>query len=196
MKARTSTSGKWRRSVPSRSSFIVHRSPFITCRSSLVLFSRSPAETRALGRQLGRLLAGDEVVALSGPLGSGKTCLVQGIGRGLAVSQTINSPSYVLMKRYRGRATLTHWDWYRLADAADFESCGFGDPQVEPGVVVIEWAERFLDQIERPFLHVEIALTGEHSRAFRWSVRGRSQRLRGMLDDVKAWWHARLGNEN
>jgi tRNA threonylcarbamoyladenosine biosynthesis protein TsaE len=182
-------------SISQRAGCLVSSSSFSLHRSSLVLSSWSAAETKALGRQLGRLLAGDEVIALSGPLGSGKTCFVQGLGRGLAVAQPINSPSYVLMKRYRGRSTLTHWDWYRLADVADLESCGFGDPQVEQGVVVIEWAERFLDQIEPPFLHIEIALTGEHSRALAWNVRGRAARVGRLVRDIAGWWTARHEHE-
>jgi len=154
----------------------------------VVFGSNSPSETRSLGRQLGRRLCGEETIALSGPLGSGKTCLVQGVGRGLNVTLPINSPSYVLMKRYRGRVTLTHWDWYRLADTADLESCGFGDPQMEPGVVVIEWAERFLDQIEPPFLHIELALTGWRSRRLTMRVRGRSARLGRLIRELKKWW--------
>jgi tRNA threonylcarbamoyladenosine biosynthesis protein TsaE len=144
-----------------------------------------------LGRQLGKSLRSGETVALSGPLGSGKTCLVQGLGRGLGITQPVNSPSYVLMKRYCGRVTLIHWDWYRLGDAADLESCGFGDPQVEPGIVVIEWAERFRDQIEQPYLQIEITITGEHSRRLALSVCGRSGRFRRLLRDVETWWRAR-----
>jgi len=156
-------------------------------RRQVVLWSNSPGETRALGAQLARLAAGDEVIALSGPLGSGKTCLVQGLGRALGIRQPISSPSYVLMKRYRDRFTLTHWDWYRLADQADLESCGFGDPQIEPGIVVIEWAERFLDQIARPFLQIELTPTGRHSRRLALSLRGRSARLTRLIRELQKW---------
>ena len=143
---------------------------------------------------MGLLLEGNEILALSGPLGSGKTCLVQGLGRGLGVSQPINSPSFVLMKRYRGRLTLTHWDWYRLSGTADLESCGFGDPQIEPGIIVIEWAEKFLDSLERPFLRVEIALTGPHARRLVLRVCGRSAKLGRLLRDLGAWWKTRHEN--
>jgi len=154
----------------------------------IVLSSSSAGETRRLGQRLSRLLRGNEVIALSGPLGSGKTCLVQGMARGLGIRQPVNSPSYVLMKRYQGRFTLTHWDWYRLADQADLESCGFGDRQLEPGVVVIEWAERFSDQLERPFLRIEITPTGRRSRRFAFGVSGRSASLRRLIRDTEARW--------
>jgi tRNA threonylcarbamoyladenosine biosynthesis protein TsaE len=157
----------------------------------LVLLSSSAGETRLLGQRLSQFLSGNEVIALSGPLGAGKTCLVQGMARGLGIRQPVNSPAYVLMKRYRGRFTLTHWDWYRLADNADLESCGFGDPQIEPGVVVIEWAERFPEQLERPFLKIEIIPMGRRSRRLVLGVSGRSAALRRLIRDVKAWWDTR-----
>jgi len=159
--------------------------------SRVVLVSNSAGETRALGAQLALLASGDETLALSGPLGAGKTCLVQGVGRALGIRRPISSPSFVLMKRYRGRFPLTHWDWYRLADRSDLESCGFADPQVGPGLVVIEWAERFLDQIERPFVQIEITPTGRHSRRLRFQVRGRSPRLSRFIRDLRDWWVSR-----
>ena len=160
----------------------------------IVLLSHRPFETRALGRRLGRHLEGNEIIALSGPLGSGKTCLAQGLGRGLGIAQPINSPSFVLMKRYRGRRQLTHWDWYRLNAMADLESSGFGDPQIESGVIIIEWAEKFLDCLEQPFLHIEIALGGGNTRRMVLAVRGRSVRFRRLLREIEAWWKARQKN--
>ncbi len=155
---------------------------------SLVLDSKCARETRALGRWLGCRLEGNETLALTGPLGSGKTCLVQGLASGLGVREPVNSPSFVLMKRYQGRTILTHWDWYRLNDQADLDSCGFGDPQVESGIVVIEWAERFLDAIERPFLWIQMEITGRRSRRLLWRTVGRSARLYKLLAQMNAWW--------
>lgn len=160
----------------------------------VVFLSHSAAKTRSLGWRLGKCAEGDEILALSGPLGSGKTCLAQGLGRGLRVRRPISSPSFVLMKRYRGRLPLIHWDWYRLEDKGDLESSGFGDLQVERGIVVIEWADRFLDQIAQPFLLIEIAPTGPHSRRLIMTVRGKSPSLRRLIGDVEAWWVARHEN--
>jgi len=161
----------------------------------VVLLSHSAAETRALGWRLGKCVQGDEILALSGPLGSGKTCLVQGLGRGLGVRRFVNSPSFVLMKRYRARLSLIHWDWYRLDDKTDLESSGFGDLQVERGIVVIEWADRFLDQIARPFLLIEITPTGLRSRRLTLSVQGKSAALRRLVGDLELWWAARRKND-
>jgi len=161
--------------------------------------SDSVAETRALGREVGKLLAErpalQETIALSGPLGSGKTCLVQGLGRALGITQPINSPSFVLVKYYRGHLTLAHWDWYRLTTTEDLESSGFGDPHTASGIVVIEWAEKFLDYLEQPFLHIEIAHLGPHSRRLLLRVHGRSARLRRLLGKLERWSKARRKND-
>ncbi|MCX8036945.1 MAG: tRNA (adenosine(37)-N6)-threonylcarbamoyltransferase complex ATPase subunit type 1 TsaE, partial [Candidatus Sumerlaeia bacterium] len=173
-----------------RSVEAVCRPPSPPCRTvpALALESKGARETRALGRWLGCRLEGYETLALTGPLGSGKTCLVQGLGHGLGIRDPVNSPSFVLMKRYKGRAILTHWDWYRLNDRADLESCGFGDPLVEAGVVVIEWAERFIEEIEKPFLWIQIVITGRHSRRLFCKVVGRSARLSNLLAQMEASW--------
>ena len=65
---------------------------------TLEFMSRSPDQTQRLGARLGALLQGGDVICLEGPLGSGKTCLAQGIGRGRGIGQTLVSPSFVLFR--------------------------------------------------------------------------------------------------
>lgn len=156
--------------------------------------SASAADTQALGRALGRKCIGSELIALCGTLGAGKTCFVQGLGSGLGIRRTINSPTFVLMKRYEGRLPLLHWDWYRLESEDDLDSAGFGDLQVERGVVVIEWADRFLDRLKGPFLKVEIEPVGAHTRQLFVRVEGRSAALSGAVESLKSWWAERKRN--
>jgi len=151
------------------------------CPRSLVITSRGATRTRAIGRRLGASISKGAVIALVGPLGSGKTCLVQGLGRGLGIRRKINSPSFVLMKRYDGPVSLFHWDWYRLNDLDDLESSGFGDCGPEDGVVVIEWADRFLDRIPRPFLRIDLEIEGERMRRLIFRIVGRSEPLEKAL---------------
>ena len=101
--------------------------------------------TQALGQALGEQLPAGSVLLLRGDLGSGKTTLVQGLGRGLGVSD-IDSPTFTLINEYtRGRLPLYHIDLYRLskaeADALYLETYWEGI-EVEPGIVAIEWSER------------------------------------------------------
>ena len=102
--------------------------------------SRSAAETEALGVALAAALADGDVVALSGPLGAGKTCFVTGLARGLGCRGRVRSPSFTLINEYAGRVRLLHLDLYRI-DAADVEALGIHDEQAR-GVLVVEWGEK------------------------------------------------------
>lgn len=106
------------------------------------LHSASVAATRGLGIRLGKSLAPGDVVLLSGPLGAGKTALAQGIGAGLDVRGPINSPTFTILKQYRGRLPLYHFDLYRIEDPNELYSLGFEDYFGGAGVCVVEWAER------------------------------------------------------
>lgn len=107
----------------------------------IAALTRSPEETRALGEAIGRRLDGGELILLSGPLGAGKTTLVQGLARGLGISTPVQSPSFVLEKLHQGRLLLRHLDFYRLG-SSDIEEFGFLDSAGERDVTVVEWAER------------------------------------------------------
>lgn len=96
------------------------------------------------GRALGRQLAGGEVIAIVGPLGSGKTHLIKGIavGAGAPDRKGVNSPTFVLVNQYTGRLDIYHIDAYRLESVDDFEMLGFDDLCYRESVVLIEWADR------------------------------------------------------
>ncbi|MEX0269523.1 tRNA (adenosine(37)-N6)-threonylcarbamoyltransferase complex ATPase subunit type 1 TsaE [Leptolyngbyaceae cyanobacterium UHCC 1019] len=102
--------------------------------------------TRQIGRQLGQTLAVGSVLLLEGELGSGKTTLVQAIGEGLNIPDTIDSPTFTLVNEYfGGRLPLYHMDLYRLqpdAVAQLYPDTYWDGVEVEPGIVAIEWAER------------------------------------------------------
>ena len=110
----------------------------------MVITTNSPDETIELGRRLGRLLGPGYVVALTGELGAGKTCLTKGIALGLGVAdaRAVRSPTFVLISEYRGRLTLYHVDAYRLHGPADFEALGATEILTSGAVTVIEWADR------------------------------------------------------
>jgi tRNA threonylcarbamoyladenosine biosynthesis protein TsaE len=114
--------------------------------NTLDIISHSVEQTRRLGHRLGQLLQPGDVICLEGDLGTGKTCLAQGIGVGLGIQQPITSPSFTLVLEYRagpGRAPLYHIDLFRL-DEAVAEALAFGLEEYlyGDGVCLIEWAER------------------------------------------------------
>ena len=110
------------------------------------------AATHALGVQLGRVLPAGTVLLLNGDLGSGKTSLVQGLGAGLGIVETVDSPTFTLVNEYlSGRLPLYHMDLYRLsaADTSQLALDNYWDEQeVEPGIVAIEWAERLPEELD------------------------------------------------
>ena len=118
-------------------------------------------DTRRLGLELGRRLEAGGVVALSGPLGSGKTLLTQGLAQGLGVpaDEAVTSPSFALAHEYRGRLHLVHLDVYRL-DADAFFDSGLDEYFDVGGVVVIEWAERIGDDLPKPYLRISLSPAG------------------------------------
>jgi tRNA threonylcarbamoyladenosine biosynthesis protein TsaE len=105
--------------------------------------THSEEETRALGRRIGRELAPDGVLLLSGDLGAGKTVLARGIGEALGLgSGEVQSPTFTLIREHRGSAgRLVHVDLYRLAPG-ETAALGLEELLAGPGVKVVEWAER------------------------------------------------------
>jgi tRNA threonylcarbamoyladenosine biosynthesis protein TsaE len=113
---------------------------------TLDFISHSPAQTRRFGVRLGALLQPGDIICLEGELGTGKTCLAQGVGQGMGVTQPITSPSFTLIAEYRPPVpapVLYHIDLYRLGTPVD-EARDFGleDYLLGDGVCLIEWADR------------------------------------------------------
>jgi tRNA threonylcarbamoyladenosine biosynthesis protein TsaE len=106
--------------------------------------SHSPEATYILGQTIGRCLKKGDIIALSGDLGSGKTCFTQGLAKGLDVlaGYNVTSPTFTLMNEYPGRLRLYHLDVYRLSGPRDIEEIGYEDYFYGSGVIVIEWAEK------------------------------------------------------
>ncbi len=134
----------------------------------------SAHETWTLGRALGRAAEAGSLVALSGPLGAGKTVLTKGIADGLGVRSVVNSPTFVLMNEHPGRLRLFHVDAYRLDDPEEALAAGLLDERETVGVTVIEWAERLEGWL--PDDRLEIVLDpdpdGGDRRTVRWSAHG------------------------
>jgi tRNA threonylcarbamoyladenosine biosynthesis protein TsaE len=123
-----------------------------------------PAGTRALAGALAVAARPGDLVSLVGELGAGKTQFAKGFGAGLGVTDTIVSPSFVLMAEYRGRLPLFHIDLYRLAGAAEALAGGLIDERQGGGVTLIEWAERLEDAMPAGRLDVLIEGTGDEPR--------------------------------
>ncbi len=129
--------------------------------------SKSDIETVNIGKRLGQVLTGGDVVALSGILGSGKTWLTKGIGLGLGVDpdEVITSPSFSLVNEYEGSFILYHMDLYRLETMTDIMMLGLDDYFNDQSVVVVEWAERCPEILTEGTIDIKIEITGDNERA-------------------------------
>ncbi|HUW55915.1 MAG TPA: tRNA (adenosine(37)-N6)-threonylcarbamoyltransferase complex ATPase subunit type 1 TsaE [Planctomycetota bacterium] len=147
----------------------------------VTITTQATDETVSLGRRLGAQLEAGDVVALSGPLGSGKTYLTKGIALGLGVtdSRAVRSPTFILVSEYHGRLTLYHVDAYRLTGPTDLTALGSDDFLFSDGVTVVEWAERVKQALPEELLWVECRHAGEHTRTFRFSAG--SERFRDVV---------------
>jgi tRNA threonylcarbamoyladenosine biosynthesis protein TsaE len=120
------------------------------------IISDGPQSTRDLAARLARVARPGDLICLRGELGAGKTEFAKGFGAGLGVSDTINSPSFVLMAEYAGRLPLFHIDLYRLAGPADAVLGGLVDERQAEGVTLVEWPERMSDILPAARLDVMI----------------------------------------
>lgn len=132
--------------------------------TSLTLTTDDPDRTTELGRRLATVTRAGDLLCLWGDLGAGKTHLAKAIGAGLGVTDTIVSPSFVLMAEYEGRLPLFHLDPYRLADAADALAGGLVDERQGSGVTIVEWPERLGDALPQARLDVRIEGSGDDQR--------------------------------
>ena len=141
--------------------------------SEVRIASRSVEATEALAEHLGRLAPPGLVVALIGELGSGKTCFVRGLSRGLGITEPVSSPTYTLMHEYvGGRLTLYHFDaWMEGREKALFLDGG-DDWLYAQGVSAVEWAGRVGDWLPEPRLEVVLEHRGPEARALRLTAVG------------------------
>ena len=148
-----------------------------------VVICSDPAATSALGRALGAVAEAGDLVCLWGDLGAGKTHLAKAFGAALGVTETITSPSFILMAEYEGRLPLFHIDPYRLASAEDALAGGLIDERQATGVTLVEWPERLGDALPLDRLDVRIDGTGDEPRTI--TLIAWSDRYRRYLEAVR-----------
>ncbi len=146
----------------------------------LTLVSHNPAETQDLGSVMGRLLDGQEVICLEGELGSGKTSLIQAIGRALGVTAPITSPTFTLVNEYRGRdVSIYHVDLYRLRGVDEIVQAGIDGCFYSKGICLVEWAEKARAILPADHLYITLEHAGGDRR--RISIRARGDSYRELL---------------
>jgi tRNA threonylcarbamoyl adenosine modification protein YjeE len=145
------------------------------------LFLHDEAATRACGEALGRAAQAGDVLAIEGPLGAGKTCLAQGVARGLGVPPThyVNSPTFAILQVHPGRVPFYHVDLYRIGDDDEALGLGLDECVGTDGVALVEWPSRLPWLLPADHLAATLApegagrrlvLTPRGPRAARWAA--------------------------
>ncbi len=148
------------------------------------IISVSAQQTWEIARSIGEKLRQGDVLALSGELGSGKTCFTGGLARGLGVDEKyqITSPTFTLINEYPARHRLYHFDVYRIKDYDEFENLGYEEYLGVEGVVVIEWAEKIAKRLPVNTLWITFEYLDEDERKI--IIKGPENRLKELMKDT------------
>lgn len=152
--------------------------------NTVTVITNSPEETMETASKIAASLKGGDLIALIGQLGTGKTVFVKGIARGLGVEDHlyVNSPSFVVLKEYKGDRELYHFDVYRLepesfCETMDYEKYFYGD-----GITVVEWADKIRDILPEEYLQVKLSHENGNRRRFEFSAVG--ERFSKIVDSL------------
>ncbi len=124
----------------------------------------SDEETLLAGEEFSRTLKEGDVVALNGDLGAGKTVFVKGIAKGLHVEDIVTSPTFTILREYKGLLPLYHFDVYRISDPDEMFDIGFSEYLDGSGVSVVEWAEKVKELLPKRRIEVLIKKIGNNKR--------------------------------
>lgn len=119
------------------------------------LTSHSPQETKAIAGKLTVLLEKGDIVSLTGDLGAGKTCFVQGLAQAMNLDFNITSPTFTLIKEYTGPLPLYHFDVYRLSSTQELVEIGYEEYFFDSGITVVEWGDKVAPLFPEDFLEIE-----------------------------------------
>jgi len=139
------------------------------------LAAASAEDTRDIGGAVGSVLRAGDVVSLTGDLGAGKTCFVQGAALALGVTQPVLSPTFTLVREYEGRVPIHHVDVYRLRRLQDVLDLGFEEMVDGGAVVFVEWGDAIEALLPLDHLDVRIAIPdGDEGRTLGVAAAGES----------------------
>lgn len=152
--------------------------------NAIELRSHNPNQTQLLGTCIGKLAQKADVFLLVGELGTGKTCLAQGIACGLEATEHVFSPSFVILREYRGRLPLYHIDLYRLDRIEEIADLGLEDYLYGDGVCVVEWADRCLQLLPKDNLLISLRYVPASPTVRSIRLEPQGQRYRALVEQL------------
>jgi tRNA threonylcarbamoyladenosine biosynthesis protein TsaE len=155
----------------------------ISCRST------SPEETQAIAAALAPALRPGDVIALSGDLGAGKTCFVQGAAAALGVTDRVTSPTFILVREHQGTYPILHLDVYRLRNLQELTDLGYEEFLDPAAIVFIEWGDAIGPLLPDEFLEIQIRGDDADPRAIDLHAHGSgwNDRLARAEESMRAW---------
>ena len=137
-------------------------------------YSNSSDQTTDLGKAMGKLFKGGELIGITGELGAGKTTFIQGLADGIGIGQDqyVRSPSFTIINEYKGPLTMYHFDLYRLSTHEEILDLGYQEYLGGDGVTVIEWFEKMEDFFKGDLLRLNIEVKNGDSRILKFSCKG------------------------
>ena len=121
----------------------------------LKFISHNENETLSFGKKLASFLKKEDIIVLTGELGSGKTKLTEGILTYYGLEDEISSPTFTIVNEYvKDNIKIFHFDVYRLEDSSEFYAIG-GEEYFENGICIIEWGEIIQDALPKDYIHIQ-----------------------------------------
>lgn len=146
--------------------------------------TNSPEQTFEFGKKLAQLVTPGFVLCLQGNLGAGKTLFVQGLASGLDTSDSVTSPTFTLLNVYQAKLTIFHFDLYRLEHPDELQDIGFYEYTATDGVAVIEWPDKFSEQLPSEHLWIEIT-PGESMSERQIQIRAYGAKYQQVCEELK-----------
>jgi len=139
-------------------------------------------KTQQIAGKLAQVVTENDIILLNGDLGAGKTTFSQYFGKALGVKRTINSPTFNIIKSYKGRLPFHHMDCYRLEDSD--EDLGFDEYFNDNGVTIIEWSEFIQEYLPKERLEINIKYIDADKRVFEIISKGEHyKQIKEVLND-------------
>jgi len=150
--------------------------------------SKSANQTLRIGKTLAQELCAGEIILLSGSLGAGKTVLAKGIAEGLGIDKhDVVSPTFVLLRIYKGKHLLHHFDFYRIKGPEDILALGYEEYFYADAVTIIEWPERLKFLLPKEFLKIKLFCKSRNQRMLEFVAKGSryKQLLKRVYENIR-----------
>jgi tRNA threonylcarbamoyladenosine biosynthesis protein TsaE len=150
----------------------------------IIFTTKNAQQTKDIASKLAGCLKKQDILGFTGDLGAGKTTFIKGLAAGLDINeQFVTSPTFLLIKEYKGKIPLYHFDLYRLKYIDEIELLGYRDYFYSDGITCIEWAEKIKKLLPLYYLRINIKIKGNNQRKITFNPH--NERLQNCLEEIK-----------